>query len=185
MKLYFYGHEMVSQPKYPAVESTAGLAHIKSQMVQVMIRHGLRGLAAPQIGHLMQMVVIKLDSGCYLDIINPRVTRMIGAEEEELESCISCPPPNNVCKVYRVETVQVNAANIHDVENVAHLRFEGKDARVVQHELDHLDGVFFHDRASRRDRDLVLNRFKDWRKQWLTNQQRIKHGDSSANTSKA
>ena len=169
MKLYFYGHEMVSQPKYPRVESTEGLALAKAEMVAFMERHKLQGLSAPQVGIMLQMVVVRLEGGAYLDLINPLITRMQGAETEELESCISCPPEHNVCKVSRMQIIQVRAGNIYDIENLADMRFKGHDSRVIQHELDHLEGTFFFSRASTRDRNLVERKFKDWRHNFKLN----------------
>lgn len=174
MKLYFYGHEMVSQPKYPRVESTEGLALVKAQMIAVMERHQLRGLAAPQVGIMLQMAVVKLEGGSYLDLINPQITRMQGVETEELENCISCPPENNVCKVARMQIIQVRAASIYDLDNLADMRFKGQESRIIQHEIDHLEGTFFVTRASTRDRNLVERKFKDWRHTWKQNNERMK-----------
>lgn len=174
MKLYFYGHEMISQPQYPRVESTEGLALVKSQMVTVMERYKLRGLAAPQLGIMLQVIVVRLDAGTYLDLVNPQITRMQGVETEELESCISCPPDNNVCKVARMQIIQVRAASIYDLDNVSDMRFKDQESRVIQHEVDHLEGTFFFTRASTRDRNLVERKFKEWRHSWKLNNERNK-----------
>src|ERR1700677_4288352 len=98
---------MVSQPRYPLVEKLAEVQDIRDHMVDMMVRHGYKGLAAPQIGILLQLIVVKLESGIYLDLVNPVIRRMYGAETEEIETCISCPPKDNGCKVARMQIIDV------------------------------------------------------------------------------
>ena len=175
---------MVSQPAYPRVESSEGLDLIKAQMVAMMKRHGFNGLAAPQVGIMLQLVVVKLEDGAYLDLVNPEITRMYGAEVEELETCSSCPPQDNTCKVARMQIIHLKASSIYNLENVEDLRFKGNYSRVIQHEIDHLQGVFFFNRASIKDSVEVVQRFKNWRHQWRLNNEREKHGSDSITKTK-
>lgn len=185
MKLYFYGHEHVSQPCYPRVESAEGLSLISGQMIAMMKRHGLRGLAAPQVGILKQLVMVKLESGAFLELINPTVTGMYGSEFEMPESCISCPPRDNGCKVARIQIIEVKASVVTNLSEVMFLRFKGEDARIIQHEVDHLDGTFFFHRASIKDKTNVIQRFNTWKHQWKLTNEKENHGNDSSNSTKA
>lgn len=173
MKLYFYGSELVSMPCYPEVDSLDGIPELKQQMIQFMDRQGLKGLSAPQIGHLIQMVVVKLEDGSLLELINPRIASMYGAEYAESERCISFPPSGNECRVNRIQVVHVLAGSATSIDDVYEYRFKGKDSRVVQHELDHLQGTFFFDRAEVREKTKALARYGEWKKEWKTKRRNI------------
>jgi peptide deformylase len=166
LKLYYYGHEHVMAPSNPRVEPGEHLEGLRDKMIAMMIRHELNGLSAPQMGIPKQMVVVKLHDGTYLDLINPYITKMYGAEENELETCISCPPHDNGCLVPRMKTIHVTACTVGNLYDPFNTRFDGQDARVVQHEVDHLDGTFFFHRASIVDRVNTIKRFKTWRHEW-------------------
>jgi peptide deformylase len=162
LKLYFYGHELVCQPFYPRVESLDGLFELKKSLVSLMKRHDLKGIAAPQVGILLQLVIVQLKDGNYLDLVNPRITRMYGSEPEKMETCISCPPNENGCLVRRMDTIHLYASHIENIEEVQELKFTGIDSRIIQHEVDHLAGTFFFERAKIADRNTVVRRFNSW-----------------------
>lgn len=173
MKLYFYGHEMVSQPKYPLVENRERLQDIRDEMVGMMKRHGFNGLSAPQIGVMLQVIVIRQTSGGFIDLVNPVIKRMYGAETEMVETCISCPPRGNGCKVSRMQIIHVMASSVLYPEDIE-MRFLGEEARIIQHEMDHLEGTFFFQRASIKDRVEVVQRFKNWKQEWKSTNERAK-----------
>lgn len=94
------------------------------------------GLAAPQIGVSLRIAVVK-QSGQYFRLINPVITAAFG-EEIGNEGCLSLPPQMRV-NVERATRIKFRDAHGHgDVI--------GMTARVVQHELDHLDGVLIIDK---------------------------------------
>ena len=108
------------------------------------------GLAAPQIGELVRVVVIDVTNhpkaeSCHglLVLTNPVI---VHAEGDELgrEGCLSIPDLTG--NVRRATSVGVDATGLATIEAI------GFEARVLQHELDHLDGILFLDRVvSRRD----------------------------------
>ena len=167
---------MVSQDVYPRIESSDGILGTMAQMVAMMKHHGYKGLAAPQVGILQQLVVVRLEDGRYLDLVNPVITRMYGAEFESLETCISCPPRDNGCKVARMQIIHVTASRVQQLDSVVDLRFKGPDARLIQHEIDHLEGTFFFERASIKDKVDVIQRYKNWQ---LTHRQETLNGSRS------
>lgn len=109
------------------------------------------GLAAPQIGISKRMVVFRkrnLDEKSrvqsekdYDVLINPRITQNRGEKEKMTEGCLSCPEIN--IEVERFSEIKVKAYDIHG--NKINKRYTGFLARVVQHELDHLDGKLIVD----------------------------------------
>ncbi len=99
------------------------------------------GLAAPQIGISKQVIVI--DTGEeYLELINPVIISGEGSEVDT-EGCLSVP--GLIGDVARYKKVQVNGLD-REGQPVSYTR-EGFLARVLQHEIDHLEGTLFIDKA--------------------------------------
>jgi peptide deformylase len=117
-------------------------------------RNDAAGLAAPQIGMSKRIVVFKTrnfgsdapptrDANDYEVLINPRITQYRGVEEQQTEGCLSCPEIS--ADVTRWTEVKVKAFD--RTGRKINRRYTGFPARVVQHELDHLEGILIVDRA--------------------------------------
>ncbi len=106
----------------------------------VRAEHGA-GLAAPQIGVPLRAVVIDVDEG-YFEFINPVILSSKG-EQTGPEGCLSVKgKQGTVTRPYKVK------AEYRDRNGKKHkLTAEGFFARAVCHELDHLDGILYTDRA--------------------------------------
>ena len=129
--------------------------HVARDLVDTLREQpGCVGLAAPQIGELVRLVAIDVaghrkavsDHGLVL-LVNPRIVR---AEGDELgrEGCLSIP--DLTANVRRATRVAVEAVT-QEGEPIE-LEADAFEARVIQHELDHLDGILFLDRiASKQD----------------------------------
>lgn len=119
---------------------------------------GCVGLAAPQIGELTRMVVVDVrghpkattDNGLLI-LANPRITESEGSEVAR-EGCLSIP--DLTANVRRATRIVVEHAQ-------GRLESQGFEARCLQHEMDHLDGVLFLDRVD----SLVSDLFR--RKRYL------------------
>ena len=125
------------------------LARITGRMVELMHDADGVGLAATQIGIVRRFFVATLDGEDRV-LVNPVVTPVGDETELDEEGCLSLGSIR--VPIERAVRVQVDARDAAG-EPVA-LSLEGIDARVVQHELDHLDGVLLLDRTeaeSRRD----------------------------------
>ena len=118
-------------------------------------RDDAAGLAAPQIGISKRIVVFRSrnfnnrapltrDSTDYEVLVNPRITQYRGDKEKASEGCLSCP--DVTVDVVRSTSIKVKAldADGHKINK----RYTGFLARVVQHELDHLDGQLIVDRGT-------------------------------------
>lgn len=99
------------------------------------------GLAAPQIGVSKRVIVV--DNGEeYYELINPEIIKSEG-REKAIEGCLSIPHLNG--KVKRAARVTVKGLNREGEEQ--YIEANGLLARAFQHEIDHLDGILFVDRA--------------------------------------
>lgn len=100
------------------------------------------GLAAVQIGKLKQLIVIDDYEGTKMVLINPERVAEEGTSEA-LEGCLSVP--ERVGKVKRFEKIKINYTNRTGEEKT----MEAEDflARIIQHEMDHLEGILYTDLA--------------------------------------
>ena len=137
------GHPMLRSKSTP-VQDFLKIEPIISQMNSTLRykKSQILGLAAPQLGHPFRIIGYRMENDSkptYL--INP-VIEKIGVEKAEYESCISVPKYS--CLVKRHSKIKVNALGL----NQGKLEFEanGLLARVIQHEMDHLDGILLTDR---------------------------------------
>lgn len=123
--------------------------------------HGFgRGIAAPQIGVSQRVVVIDVDHPMVL--VNPRIVRRSRKLMSLWDDCFSLP--NILAKVRRNLKIDVQ---YRDMEGKRHLlHAEGGLSELLQHEIDHLDGVLTIDRAI--DRKHIV--FRDEWEQWENNE---------------
>ena len=125
------------------------------------------GLAAPQIGAFDRICIIH-HPDCRLVMVNPEI-REKKDRNLDSEACLSLPgaKPNgkvvyNRAPVWRFETLVVGWRTPEGEE--AEDRFRDMPARIIQHEVDHLDGMFFIDHAKNVARNRVLERLENFRR---------------------
>lgn len=169
VKLFFYGSEMLSLPEHQVVvpqnpEELGYIRKIEAEMLAVINEFGVYGLAAPQLGYSLQMIVVKLGEGKRLTLLNPVIEQMYGSETDYAEGCISCPPGGNQCPTPRMQFINVAGTSIDKPAEMKNWAFTSHDARVVQHEIDHLNGTFFFERAELVEKPKVLERFHQWKR---------------------
>jgi peptide deformylase len=113
------------------------------------------GLAAPQIGSLRRLVVLgSREDDRVTALCNPRIVWRSDEEEVADEGCLSLGAASVVVPVERPASLTVEAS-APDGSGVR-LEAEGLEARIIQHELDHLDGVLTIDRTGPDDRRRAL-----------------------------
>jgi peptide deformylase len=113
------------------------------------------GLAAPQIGVLRRVLVYRTaEEEPVVALVNPRVVETGEETETSEEGCLSLGAATVVVEVERVTTVTVEASSPEG--QPLRVEAEGLQARVIQHELDHLDGVLTIDRTSPEQRKEAL-----------------------------
>lgn len=102
------------------------------------------GLAAPQVGHSLRVIVIFLENK-KMALINPKITHFSWIKKSGEEGCLSMPGTFGFVK--RSKLIKIKALD----ENGEEIKFKAKNilARVIQHEVDHLDGILFIDKAEK------------------------------------
>lgn len=100
------------------------------------------GLAAPQVGRPLRLIVCQeTEEAEVITLVNPRITRFSGSEVAD-EACLSLP--GWFGPVERHLEIRVKA--LDESGRALALKAEGFLARIIQHEIDHLDGIMFTDR---------------------------------------
>jgi peptide deformylase len=114
-----------------------------AQLVREMIRWMGRGLAAPQLGVNKRVIVFKMWAfGSAFVMVNPVILDASGSAFDR-ESCLSLPGLSR-----RVERFEKLTVEYHTVKGESKtLTCTGMTARVIQHEVDHLDGILIIDRS--------------------------------------
>jgi len=100
------------------------------------------GLAAPQIGENIRLIVINTQDGT-ICLLNPKITKRSWGKERGEEGCLSLP--NIFGEVKRHKKIDCLYLNAKGKE--VKIQANGLLARVIQHEIDHLDGILFIDKA--------------------------------------
>jgi peptide deformylase len=135
------------------------VAELVERMTKVMQEARGVGLAAPQVGVLRRVLVYQTsDDEPVTALVNPRVTARSDEQETVDEGCLSLGAASVVVPVPRPATITVEALTPDGAQVT--VEAEGLEARVIQHELDHLDGVLVIDRTSPEDRRQALGRLR-------------------------
>ena len=135
------GVEILRQTSKPILKITDDVAELVEQMERIMRAANGVGLAAPQLGILQRLFVFDSGDG-FRAVVNPKILTRKG-EQIGVEGCLSLPGLQG--DVARAEEVVVKG--LDQFGKPVRIRGEGLTARVIQHEIDHLDGVMFIDRA--------------------------------------
>ncbi len=125
-------------------EITGRTLTLLDDMLETMRRADGCGLAAPQVGVLRRIVVIEVIPGEVLELINPKIISQSG-EMTGVEGCLSVPGKQGIVK--RPSYVRVEALDRNGVTQT----YEGTEllARCLCHEIDHLDGILYTDKAEK------------------------------------
>lgn len=122
------------------------------------MKHAMRkekgvGLAAPQVGRNIRVIVAEIGGNRVMGMINPVITFMSEEKnQDDEEGCLSVP--GKFGKVWRSTTIIVEY--IDEKKQKQKRKLVGFDARVIQHEIDHLDGILFVDRMTKEDSSALL-----------------------------
>ena len=151
--------EPVLRRKARSVNNFDGdLRHLIDDMIETMRAAPGVGLAAPQVGVSERVIVVEyaepeeveegqepveVEPRLYI-LVNPEIAKASPETEMGIEGCLSVPLL--VGEVERAQKVKVRGQNVHG--KPVRLKAEGWLARIFQHEIDHLNGVLFTDRAT-------------------------------------
>ncbi|PIW89945.1 MAG: peptide deformylase [Candidatus Nealsonbacteria bacterium CG_4_8_14_3_um_filter_40_11] len=123
-------------------------------MIETMEERKGIGLAGPQVGELKRVITVQLEKP--LIFINPKILKKTKETEAREEGCLSFP--GLFLKIKRHKGVEIEALN----EKGEKINFEavGLPARILQHEIDHLNGILFIDRTGFWQRLKIRNKLR-------------------------
>lgn len=156
LKVRKYGDPILRRKADAIRAVTPEIKGLIADMIETMYDQVGIGLAAPQVGIPLRLILVDDNKGGGVrPLINPAITGRRGSVEGE-EGCLSIP--GIFAPVVRAEWIRVSALD----GDGAPLDFEasGLLARVIQHEIDHLDGILFIDRLDKVTRDRIKRKIK-------------------------
>jgi peptide deformylase len=145
LKIEIYGSQVLRQKAEPVQNIDAKVKKIIQDMYDTLHEKSGLGLAANQVGILRRLVVLNNpNTNEDMALINPEWKEVDTEKETGEEGCLSVP--GIYSKVNRFRKIQVTAQDVQGKQ----LDFlaDGLLARIVQHEVDHLNGILFIDRLS-------------------------------------
>lgn len=164
LEILKYPNPNLKKKSQPVEKIDPSLRQLVQNMVETLYAAPGVGLAAPQVGYLLRLVVIDVtpvnQPKNLMVLINPEIVTSEGECTWE-EGCLSVPDLAE--EVKRKKKVVVRCRNL-DGETV---EIEGNDllSVVLQHEIDHLDGILFVDHLSQLKRDLYKRQLKKEKKE--------------------
>ncbi len=136
------GDDVLRQVCFPVEEFDEKLWKLLDDMKETVKKEEGAGLAAPQVGILRRLAVVDVDEG-YFELINPKIVAQKG-EQSGWEGCLSVRGKSGI--VSRPMKVTVVFQDRNGQQQT--IKAKGFFARAICHELDHLDGVLYIDKAT-------------------------------------
>ena len=156
LKVRKYGDPVLRKRAEPVSDITPQLRRMIEDMFETMYDEVGIGLAAPQVGISLRLMVVGDDNGrTPRALVNPVIADR-GGEITAEEGCLSLP--GIFAPVTRSEWVRLEAQDLEG--KPVSIRAKGLTARVFQHEMDHLDGVLFIDHLDPMTRDRIKRKIK-------------------------
>jgi peptide deformylase len=157
-----FGDPVLKTRAAPVDTFDESLARLTEDMLATMRENDGVGLAANQVGRLKRVLVASVDDEDYV-IVNPVLSEESETTERGQEGCLSIPGIN--VEVDRAIEVTVTGQDASG--EPLNIRASDMLARVLQHEVDHLDGVLILDRTDRQSRKAAM---REWREHLLAQQ---------------
>lgn len=145
-KVVIAGDPVLRRISHPVKEVNENIKKLLNNMAETMYYAKGVGLAAPQVGISKRVIVVDIGDGLF-KLVNPEIISSSGIQDGP-EGCLSVP--NVVGNVKRSEHIKVKALN-EDGDEVM-IDASGYLARAFQHEIDHLNGIIFTDKATEIER---------------------------------
>ena len=167
LPIYLYGQSVLRKETEEIDANYPDLRNLVDDMYETMYASEGIGLAAPQVGLSIRLIVIDADAlkdsfpeleGVKLTLINPELEILTdGKKVTREEGCLSLPGLHE--PVSRYEKVRLNWLDIDFVEHEE--VFEGFLARIIQHEYDHLEQTLYVDRTSPIRKQLIRSKLRN------------------------
>ena len=145
------------------VENSSDIKQLIKDMYETMYNANGVGLAAPQIGRALRIFIVDStnmredEPGLKKTFINPTILEEEGEEWSFEEGCLSIPGIH--ADVFRPEKLKIHYFDENGKEFEE--EYQGIDARVIQHEYDHIEGVLFTDHISNLKKRLLKKKLEN------------------------
>lgn len=173
LEIRSYPDPVLAEKAKPVEHFDDELRHLLDDMAETMYDAPGVGLAAPQVGVSLRVIVVdaspQVEGSKLLKLVNPEIVHAEGKAVCE-EGCLSVP--GFTAEVVRPSKIRLEAFDGH--RNPVIIEDDTFLATVVQHEIDHLDGVLFIDHIGRLKRDLIRRKLKKQARQ--QDKKTSKHG---------
>jgi peptide deformylase len=158
LEVRLLGDPVLRRKAEPVSEVTEELRALIDDMLETMYAEDGVGLAGPQVGRGIRVIVVDPheEGSRALTLVNPQILAASEDVSRREEGCLSVPGLSEV--VERWSTVVVEALD-RDGRPVR-IEADGLLARILQHEIDHLDGILFIDRVSPLKRKMLLSKWQ-------------------------
>jgi peptide deformylase len=154
-----FGDPVLKTKAVPVVQFDDALRDEVRRMGELMIDAIGVGLAATQVGVLHRLLVYRVQQDSpVVALVNPEIEWRGSEEEIAEEGCLSLPTV--LVEVERPVHVRVSAQDEHG--EPIEVEASGLEARVIQHEMDHLDGVLILNRTTREQRKQAIRALNEW-----------------------
>jgi peptide deformylase len=168
LPVYVYGWPLLRKKAEEISPDYPDIGQLISDMFETMYQANGVGLAAPQIGKPIRLIVI--DGSPMADeedpddelnafkkvFINPKITGYSGDEQIDNEGCLSLPTVREAVK--RPEQIKIEYLDEHFQPHTE--IYSGTAARIIQHEYDHVEGALFIDKISPIRRKMISGKLK-------------------------
>ena len=159
LPISIYGDPVLRQKTIPADHVDEHIRSLAADMIHTMHAHSGVGLAAPQVGELVSVIVVDPfrdeDKSEAMALMNPDIYEIKGETVQE-EGCLSIPEVT--VEISRPESISVRFLSLEGEKVEMH--YDGLLARVIQHEVDHLQGKLIVDYLTPLERRLVRNKLR-------------------------
>jgi peptide deformylase len=159
LEVLLYGSPVLRQACQPVTRFDDELRELVESMARTMIRENGIGLAAPQVGRDLRLIIAQPGQAHgpqVFSFANPEFVRKSTEQDDFTEGCLSLP--DITADVRRPVGIKLRYQDLEG--NERELEDEGLLARIIQHEADHLDGVLFVDHLSLLRRKLLAKKLK-------------------------
>jgi len=153
LPINIYSDDILRKKAKPLKGIDSGIEELIGFMFESMRNASGIGLAAPQVGHSVRLLVMDISSLTHypdekpMVVINPHILAVRGYNDME-EGCLSLPGIHGDVERPAAISLKYRNENFEEITG----EFSGMVARVLQHEIDHLNGTLFVDRMEKRDR---------------------------------
>lgn len=156
LEIRTFGDPVLKSRALPVDKFDETLERLADEMLETMREHEGVGLAANQVGRLKRILVAALEDEEYV-IVNPELNVIGDESEKDIEGCLSIPE----IQVEVERPVRVAVSGQDRLGSPVRLEAEGLLARILQHEVDHLNGVLILNRTDRESRKAAMRELRE------------------------